>query len=161
MYWPCDNCGEKDRTKQVPNPGFLGSTFKSGTSSHKPETFGAGPHTVGMDSNEASPQHDEQNDVQVHVKKSQNVQKKLKEALVLPTCMNLNPRSIYNKLREFVTFIKEENVHAVFLSESWERPEFDLSHLIDIDDFTVISNPHQRKGKGGRPALIINTSISV
>ena len=71
--------------------------------------------------------------------------------------MNLNPRSIYNKIREFITFIKEESIHCVFISESWERPEFDLSHLLDIEDFTVISNPHQRKGQGGRPALLINT----
>ena len=68
---------------------------------------------------------------------------------MLPTCMNLNPRSVYNKSMELVTFIKEEQVHCVFISESWERPEFDLSKLIDIEDFTVISNPHQRQGKGG------------
>ena len=76
---------------------------------------------------------------------------------MLPVCVNLNPRSIYNKVREFTTFIKEHQVGCVFLSESWERPEFDLSELLDIEDYTVVSNPHQRKGKGGRPALVINT----
>ena len=82
---------------------------------------------------------------------------KLKEALVLPVCVNLNPRSLYNKSSAFTTFIKEHQVGCVFLSESWERPEYDLSKLIDIEDYTVVSNPHQRKGKGGRPALVINT----
>ena len=43
------------------------------------------------------------------------------------------------------------------MSESWERPEFTLSELIQLEDFTVISNPHQRVGVGGRPALVINT----
>ena len=82
---------------------------------------------------------------------------KLKEALVLPVCVNLNPRSLYNKSSAFTTFIKEHQVGCVFLSESWERPEYDLSKLIDIEDYAVVSNPHQRKGKGGRPALVINT----
>ena len=50
-------------------------------------------------------------------------------------------------------------MHCAFLSESWERPEFNLSQLLHIEDFTVISNPHQRKGMGGRPALIINTKF--
>ena len=83
--------------------------------------------------------------------------KKMKEALMLPVCVNLNPRSLYNKSSAFSTFIKEHQVGCMFLSESWERPEYDLSKLIDIDDYTVVSNPHQRKGKGGRPALVINT----
>ena len=78
---------------------------------------------------------------------------------MLPTCMNLNPRSICNKVTELITLIKELQVHCIFLSESWERPEFNLSELISIDDFTVISNPHQRQGQGGRPALIVNTKF--
>ena len=113
-----------------------------------------------MDTNEASLNTTEQNDAKVPVsnpKPKRNVPDKIKEALMLPTCMNLNPRSVYNKSMELVTFIKEEQVHCVFISESWERPEFDLSKLLDIEDFTVISNPHQRQGQGGRPALIINT----
>ena len=107
-----------------------------------------------MDPNEAGIGPDKQHDAEIPVK---NIPNKITEALTLPTCMNLNPRSIYNKLTEFSTLIKEEEIHCVFLSESWERPEFDLSKLIDIEGYTVISNPHQRKGKGGRPALIINT----
>ena len=78
---------------------------------------------------------------------------------MLPVCMNLNPRSIYNKVTEFTTFLTEKQVHCVFLSESWERPEFNLSQILQLEDFTVISNPHQRQGVGGRPALIINTKF--
>ena len=80
-------------------------------------------------------------------------------ATEVPTCRNLNPRSIYNKVIEFITLIKEEQVHCVFLSESWERPEFNLSQLINIEDYRVISNPHQRHGIGGRRALIVNTKF--
>ena len=53
--------------------------------------------------------------------------------------MNLNPRSIYNKADEFISFIQEHQIHCIFISESWERPEFDLSKLIHIEDFTVLS----------------------
>ena len=43
------------------------------------------------------------------------------------------------------------------MSESWEREEKTLDTVIDIDDFKVISNVHQRTGKGGRPAIIANS----
>ena len=85
---------------------------------------------------------------------------KIKEALILPTCMNLNPRSIYNKSEEFIALIVEKNIDCIFLSESWERPEFNLSQLLNIDGYEVISNPHQRQGSGGRPAFVINTKWS-
>ena len=43
------------------------------------------------------------------------------------------------------------------MSESWEREYETLETLIKIDGFKVLSNVHQRKGKGGRPAIIVNT----
>ena len=43
------------------------------------------------------------------------------------------------------------------MSESWEREELTLNEVIDIEGFSVISNVFQRKGKGGRPAIIANT----
>ena len=84
---------------------------------------------------------------------------KLIQALDLPNVMNVNPRSIYNKIQEFHTFVKEETIDCVFMSESWERPNQPLQEIINLPNYKVISNPHQRKGVGGRrqPALIINT----
>ena len=82
---------------------------------------------------------------------------KLVQALNLPTVMNVNPRSVYNKVNEFHAFVEEEQIDCVFMSESWERPELPLEQIIHLPDHVVISNPHQRKGIGGRPALIINT----
>ena len=70
--------------------------------------------------------------------------------------MNVNPRSIYNKKEEFHTFVEEYSIDCVFMSESWERPDEPLEQIINLPNHTVISNPHQRKGVGGRPALIIN-----
>ena len=81
---------------------------------------------------------------------------KVIQALSLPRVLNINPRSIYNKSEEFVTFVKEEEVDLICMSESWEREELTLDEIIVIDDYDVISNVHQRVGKGGRPAIIVN-----
>ena len=42
------------------------------------------------------------------------------------------------------------------MSESWEREYLTLNQIIKLEDHTVISNVSQRKGKGGRPAIIVN-----
>ena len=78
------------------------------------------------------------------------------EAFSLPTVINLNPRSVYNKIDEFHALVQEEDVDIVVMSESWERENKTLQEIIKLDDHTVISNVHQRKEVGGRPALIIN-----
>ena len=82
---------------------------------------------------------------------------KIFQAMSLPKVLNLNPRSIYNKADEFMTFVKEESVDLICMSESWEREELPLDQVIEMDDYKVISNVHQRKEKGGRPAIIANT----
>ena len=108
------------------------------------------------ENNDEPTQHDD-GKVPVKTNKTKKVMNKITEAQALPICMNLNPRSIYNKVEEFITFVYEHQISCIFLSESWERPEFNLSQLINMEDFSVISNPHQRVGVGGRPALVINT----
>ena len=51
---------------------------------------------------------------------------KIFQAIDLPNVLNLNPRSIYNKINEFVTFVKEEEIDLVCMSESWERENLTL-----------------------------------
>ena len=51
----------------------------------------------------------------------ENVKKKIKQSVFLPKVMNLNHRSIYNKIEEFVTFVQEESIAFVCMSESHER----------------------------------------
>ena len=43
------------------------------------------------------------------------------------------------------------------MSESWERADETLENVIEIENYKVISNVHQRTGRGGRPAIIVNT----
>ena len=84
---------------------------------------------------------------------------KLIQALKLPKVLNVNPRSIYNKKNQLETFIKEESVDLICMSETFEREENTLEKLINIDNYEVISNIYQRAGKGGRPAVIVNRKM--
>ena len=80
---------------------------------------------------------------------------KLIECLKLPSLLNINPRSVYNKIDNLKTYIIENDIELACISESWERPEYSLDKLFDLDDYVVISNVHQRKNHGGRPAIIV------
>ena len=84
---------------------------------------------------------------------------KVVQALNLPKVLNLNPRSIYNKINEFTTFVDEEEIDLILLSESWEREELTLNEVINLENHKIISNVFQRKGKGGRPAIIANSKL--
>ena len=44
------------------------------------------------------------------------------------------------------------------MSESWDRDSRGLETVIHMDGFRIIKNFLQRKGKGGKPALIIKES---
>ena len=78
------------------------------------------------------------------------------QALELPTVVNLNPRSVYNKRDEFHALVSELSVDLVCMSESWEREGLTLDQIIDLEDHQIISNVHQRTGMGGRPAIFAN-----
>ena len=78
--------------------------------------------------------------------------------MTLPSLCNMNPRSVYNKVEEFHEFVNSEDIDVVFMSESWERNEKTLKDIIKLEHHEVVSNVHQRKGKGGRPALIVNSN---
>ena len=78
----------------------------------------------------------------------------------MPKVLNINPRSVYNKSENLKTFIKEHEIDVVCISESWEREDQRLDAVLDIDNFTVISNPFVRKRgeAGGRPAIMVNSN---
>ena len=42
------------------------------------------------------------------------------------------------------------------MSESWERESLTLEKVIKLKNYEVISNVNQRKGQGGRPAIIVD-----
>ena len=47
------------------------------------------------------------------------------------------------------------------MSESWERAELTLEEVIKLDDYEITSNVYQRKGVGGRPAIIVYNKIGL
>ena len=82
---------------------------------------------------------------------------KYSQTLHLPKVCNINPQSIYNKKDEFISFVNEMEADVIFISESWERLGMTLETIMEpLVDHTVISNVHQRQGRGGRPAIVIN-----
>ena len=81
---------------------------------------------------------------------------KLLIAVQLPVVVNLNPRSIYNKVNEFKTMMEQLDVGVCFISESWDRQSLGLEKIIDLEGHRVIKNVLQRSGKGGKPALVIS-----
>ena len=77
------------------------------------------------------------------------------QAVELPTVMNLNPRSIYNKCEEFPILLEQYDVDLVCMSETWERDNFTLDQLLDLENFTIVSNVKQREFRGGKPAILV------
>ena len=61
------------------------------------------------------------------------------EALFLPTVINLNPRSVYNKVDEFHTMVTELEGDII-----WERENLTLDKVINLDNYKIISNVHQQ-----------------
>lgn len=45
------------------------------------------------------------------------------EALALPSVMNINPRSVDNKVDEFLTLVDQYQTYIMFMSETWDRVE--------------------------------------
>ena len=76
----------------------------------------------------------------------------------LPSVMNLNPRSIYNKVDELQELVNQYETNVIFISETWDRYDKPLKELIQIEDYEVISSTNPRSFRGGKPALIINKS---
>ena len=74
----------------------------------------------------------------------------------LPTVININPRSIYNKQDDFKILLEQYSGDAIFISESWERENLPLDKLLQLENFRIISNVKQRDFQGGKPAIIIN-----
>ena len=81
--------------------------------------------------------------------------KKVFTASQLPVIVNLNPRSVYNKKKEFKDMMKQLDVDICCMSESWDRQNKGLEKVIQMDGYHIVKNVLQRTGKGGKPALII------
>ena len=78
------------------------------------------------------------------------------KAIDLPSVMNINTRSVYNKVNEFLTLVDQYESDLIFMSETWDRINQPLENVIQIDGYRVVTAVNPRNFKGGKPALIIN-----
>ena len=67
------------------------------------------------------------------------------KASSLPLVINLNPRSAYGKEKEIETLVKEMNCGVLTISESWNREEYPLEELLQIENYKVITNVRERE----------------
>ena len=70
--------------------------------------------------------------------------------------MNINPRSIYNKSNELPILLEQYEASIICMSESWQRENYKLEDLLELENFKIISNVKEREFKGGKPAIFIN-----
>ena len=78
------------------------------------------------------------------------------DSIQLPVVMNINPRSIYNKTEDFKLLLDQYDADVVCMSESWERDNLSLKDLLNLENYSVITNVLQREGQGGKPAILVN-----
>ena len=83
---------------------------------------------------------------------------KILTAVSLPVILNVNLRSIYNKVENLKTYIIENNVDLVCVSERWARKSQPIEDVIKMDNYTVICNTNLRRQIDGTPAIIVNSS---
>ena len=69
--------------------------------------------------------------------------------------MLLSECNLVHHTEEFKTMMDQLDCSLCFMSESWDRDSLGLESVIHMDGFKIIKNVLQRKGKGGKPALII------
>ena len=78
------------------------------------------------------------------------------QALALPSVMNINPRSVYNKVDEFLTLVDQYETDLIFMSETWDRVDKPLETIIKLEEHKVFTAVNPRNFKGGKPAIIVN-----
>ena len=87
-------------------------------------------------------------------KKTLNVLK----ASSLPLMCVLNARSLYNKVDNFKTFIKELGIEFAIISETWERADFSLEELVNLSNYKIKSFKRpkviQNRQPGGGSAIV-------
>ena len=90
------------------------------------------------------------------VRKTIRTSQRVLQAAALPTFINLNARSIYNKQREFELLVEQYEADIVFMTETWERKNLRLEDIINLENYKIVTEVKQRDGIGGKTALFIS-----
>ena len=78
-------------------------------------------------------------------------------SIILPTVLNINPRSLYGRQNSLAGVVEEYEGEIVTVSESWNREQNPLVDLIEIENFEIFMNAKQRTQRGGKPLILVNT----
>jgi hypothetical protein len=92
----------------------------------------------------------------VPIRKTIRRSNNLVKAANLPTVINLNARSVYNKVDEFCCLVEQYEADVVVMCETWERQNLTLDQIINIENFKIITNVVQRTNAGGKTAIFVN-----
>ena len=78
------------------------------------------------------------------------------QSIELPIIINIDPRSVHNKVEDLKLILEQYEANCVFISESWERQNIRLKDLLNLDNYEIITNVHQRENCGGKLAIIFH-----
>ena len=86
---------------------------------------------------------------------------KISTALNLPTVASYNVRSLFPKIENFKTDMKERNISLSFVQEVWEKSEdkchgFEVEKMLEINGLKYISKSRPSNKRGGGVALVID-----
>ena len=73
----------------------------------------------------------------------------------LPLCLMFNARSVYNKVNNLRTMLKQIGPDITIISETWERKRLCLDDLLSLSQFKSLSYCRQQR-PGGGCAIIYN-----
>ena len=76
---------------------------------------------------------------------------------ILPLCMMLNARSVYNKTDHFKD-LYQLGPDLILVSETWERKRMQLQNIIGTTNYQTISYHRDGKRVGGGCAIVYNQS---
>ena len=100
-----------------------------------------------------------------HVKNiSESKKNRVDVALNLPVLASYNLRSLFPKVRNFVTDILERSIDCAFLSEIWENAEnynhkFEIERMLELEGLKYVScsrPPNKRNISYGGTAVVVS-----
>ena len=75
-------------------------------------------------------------------------------------CKLLNARSLRNKREHFLTILKSGDYDILFITESWLKPEFVNSLLIENCDYSIFRQD-KLQAKGGGVAIVAKNNLKL
>ena len=109
------------------------------------------PANLAPVSNQNTSPHNNPPDLDVNTKRDA-------QPTVLPLCLMLNARSIFNKSDNLMEMLATIGPSVTLISETWERDTNRLDSIINSRIFKYVSSYRRNKSPGGGAAIVYNES---